>query len=123
MVAASSCPFSACCKLSRPAVISSSPGLGLSSLATSPQLANSSSLSDAMGPIPQMGKKTHKLRYPSIFIFPCNIRSRYGDGGDEKGQMWRTGYVLRFASLGHGSASCPLDFLTAKHHLSFMSQC
>src|SRR3984893_15651391 len=33
-------------------------------------------------------------------------RSRYGDGGDEKGQLAaRTGYVLRFASHGYGSKS------------------
>jgi hypothetical protein len=35
-------------------------------------------------------------------------RSRYVDGGDEKGQMAaRTGYVLRYASHDHGSESAP----------------
>jgi hypothetical protein len=35
------------------------------------------------------GKKMHKLRFQSMFIFPCDVSSRYGGGGDEKGGRWR----------------------------------
>src|ERR1700724_84796 len=48
-----------------------------------------------------------------FYLHTKKSRPRYGDGGDEKGQMAaRTGYVLRFASLCHGCWSwfCSASF-------------
>jgi hypothetical protein len=44
-----------------------------------------------------------------------SLGSRYGDGGDEKGQTAaRTGYVLRFASLCHGHFSSLVGVIARK---------
>jgi hypothetical protein len=77
--------------------------------------------SDAMWSIPQTAKIDAFFGIAEFFAYrnaqitiQVNIyislqhksRSRYGDGGDETGQMAaRTGSVLRFASPGHGCES------------------
>jgi hypothetical protein len=77
--------------------------------------------SDALWSIPQTAKTEAFFGIADFFAYrsaqitiQVNVyislqhksRSRYGDGGDEKGQMAaRTGYVLRYASHGYGSKS------------------
>jgi len=79
--------------------------------------------SDALWSIPQTAKTDAFFDIAELFAYgnaqitiKVNVyislqhksRSRYGDGGDEKGQMGaRTGHVLRFASPSHGTESAP----------------
>jgi hypothetical protein len=125
MVTPLRCPFPACSITSKSLVTSSPPGLVLSrlatsciTLATSPRLAKSSplatlwslyhrrlKLTNFLGSLSSSLIVMHKLRFKSMFIFPCDINQDRDTATAEtkRGRWWRepdTFFVSRVSVMG-----------------------